>query len=75
MAYNTGARNVFRAFSGEYNRVHFGSYANYKIAALREINYRTPEEVYQYLYRQLPYRETRDYIKKVTERMGKYTAG
>ncbi|HHJ34360.1 MAG TPA: DUF3393 domain-containing protein [Gammaproteobacteria bacterium] len=72
-AYNTGVGNVFRTFAGKYRRSRFGSYANYKKSALREINKRSPEEVYQYLRRHLPYRETRDYIKRVTERMGKYT--
>jgi membrane-bound lytic murein transglycosylase C len=74
-AYNTGAGNVFRSFSGKYNRARFGNYSNYKKAALREINKRSPEQVYQFLHRHLPYRETRDYIKKVTERMDRYVAG
>lgn len=71
-AYNTGAGNVFRAFSGKYSRARHGSYTKYKTRALAEINKRTPEQVYKYLRRHLPYRETRDYIKKVTERMSKY---
>jgi len=73
-AYNTGASNVFRAFIGKYNRARFGSYKNYKNAALREINRRSPDQVYQHLRRHLPYSETREYIKKVTERMNKYTS-
>jgi len=73
-AYNTGPSNVFRAFVGKYNRSRFGSYSRYKAAALREINSRSPEQVYQQLRQRLPYTETREYVKKVTERMGKYTA-
>lgn len=71
-AYNTGVRNVFQAFAGKYNSARYGDYSNYKRAALREINKRSPEQVYQHLRRHLPYSETRDYIKKVTERMVKY---
>ncbi len=72
-AYNTGAKNVFRAFVGKYSAARFGNYSNYKLAALREINRRSPEQVYQFLRGHLPYHETRDYIKKVTERMERYS--
>jgi membrane-bound lytic murein transglycosylase C len=71
-AYNTGAGNVFRTFAGKYSRSRFGSYDKYKEAALREINRRTPEQVYQYMRSNLPYTETRDYIAKVRERIDKY---
>lgn len=73
-AYNTGAGNVFRTFAGKYSSARFGSYSKYKKAALDEINKRSPEQVYQYLRTNLPYSETRKYIKKVTERIAKYTA-
>jgi membrane-bound lytic murein transglycosylase C len=73
-AYNTGSGNVFRAFAGKYSRARFGSYSKYKQAALRAINRRTPAEVYSHMRRHLPYQETRDYIRKVTERMPKYAA-
>lgn len=72
-AYNTGSGNVLKAFAGRYNSAKHGSYSSYKKIALGEINRRTPEQVYQYLRSHLPYKETRDYIKKVTERMNKYT--
>jgi membrane-bound lytic murein transglycosylase C len=71
-AYNTGAGNVFRTFAGKYSRSRFGSYDNWKKTALREINRRTPEQVYQYMRSNLPYKETRDYIAKVRERIDKY---
>ena len=74
-AYNTGAGNVFRAFVGSsYSRSQYRKYNDYKRAALSEINRRSSEEVYQYLRSNLPHNETRHYIKKVTERMSKYSA-
>ncbi|MDT8283093.1 MAG: murein transglycosylase domain-containing protein [Gammaproteobacteria bacterium] len=72
-AYNTGVKNVFRAFVGKYSAARFGSYSKYKQAAVSEINRRKPEQVYQFLRGHLPYHETRDYIKKVTERMARYS--
>ncbi|MCK5002454.1 MAG: DUF3393 domain-containing protein, partial [Gammaproteobacteria bacterium] len=69
-AYNTGAGNVFRTFVGSsYSLSQYRKYNDYKQAALREINRRSSAEVYQYLRSNLPYAETRRYIKKVTERM------
>ena len=73
-AYNTGAGNVFRAFVGSsYSLSQYRKYNDYKKAALREINRRSSEEVYQYLVNHLPHAETRRYIKKVTERIDKYS--
>lgn len=74
-AYNTGAGNVFRTFSGKYSKSRHGSYSNYKRGALAEINKRSPEQVYQYLRNNLPHAETRRYIMKVTDRMEKYEQG
>lgn len=54
-AYNTGSGNVLKAF--DKNRT----------TALQQINTKTPEEVYQRLRTALPYQETRNYLKKVTE--------
>jgi membrane-bound lytic murein transglycosylase C len=34
-----------------------------------------PENVYEYLFKNLPYKETRNYIKKVRLRMAKYKTG
>ena len=71
-AYNTGAGNVFRSFAGKYSRARFGSRKNWKKIALREINRRSPEQVFQHMRNALPYRETRSYIQKVRSRMDKY---
>ncbi|QEP42527.1 DUF3393 domain-containing protein [Ectothiorhodospiraceae bacterium BW-2] len=62
-AYNTGAGNVARAFTGDSRSVN-------KAAPM--INSLTPQQVYQRLKRDLPYDETRRYIEKVSTRMGKY---
>ncbi|MEM9175976.1 MAG: transglycosylase SLT domain-containing protein [Myxococcota bacterium] len=61
-AYNTGAGNVFRAFTGRTRPK----------AAFREINALSPEDVYRKLVWQLPYRETRRYLTNVVQRMDKY---
>ncbi len=53
-AYNTGPRNVFRAFSQD------------QTAALNQINSLQPPAVYERLRQHLPYQETRQYLEKVT---------
>lgn len=63
-AYNTGAGNVARAF---YNGTSVG-----RAAPL--INALPPEAVYGRLRENLPYQETRDYVRKVRERMPLYVA-
>ena len=63
-AYNTGAGNVAKAFTG-----------NRKLgAAIPLINQRTPAEVYEQLRKELPYEETRKYLVKVNDRIRKYEA-
>ncbi len=62
-AYNTGAGNVARAFTGTKNISR----------AAGRINKRSPEEVYKQLVRKLPYSETRKYLKKVRSRMKMYS--
>ena len=57
-AYNTGGGNVSKALNGTTNI--------YK--ASDKINRMSPDKLYQTLERKLPYKETRDYIKKVRER-------
>lgn len=52
-AYNTGPGNVYRAFGGDYN------------TAIAKINSLSPSQVYAYLKRHLPYKETRKYLFKV----------
>jgi len=53
-AYNTGPRNVFRAFSKD------------ATAAVNQINGLQPSAVYEHLRQHLPYQETRHYLEKVT---------
>jgi len=61
-AYNTGAGNVARAFTGKTNPAK----------AVPKINQLTYEECYGFLRQYLPHDETKDYIKKVSQRMGMY---
>jgi len=63
-AYNTGAGNVCKAF---------GAGTSLSRAA-PIINRMEPAEVYAKLHRDLPYAETRHYIKKVTDRIPLYKA-
>jgi membrane-bound lytic murein transglycosylase C len=61
-AYNTGAGNVARAFSGN---------TSVKDAA-RRINAMSPKQVYAHLRTQLKYEETRNYVQKVTAALAQY---
>ncbi|HKJ70680.1 MAG TPA: transglycosylase SLT domain-containing protein [Gammaproteobacteria bacterium] len=61
-AYNTGPGNVARTFTGDTDMD----------AAARRINRRSGGWVYRTLVRDLPYRETRDYLKRVARRMRAY---
>lgn len=55
-AYNTGAGNVAKAFTG-----------TMKLRpAIEQINQMTPQAVYDYLRQNLPYQETRTYLAKVS---------
>ena len=71
-AYNTGVRNVIRCFAGKYSAAKHASRWTWKERALERINSMEPEQVYKHLHQYLPFEETRSYIKKVRERMGKY---
>ena len=71
-AYNTGAGNVFDAFSGKYSKTRFGSRRQWKNIALNEINRRTPEQVYEFLRNNLSKAEGREYVKKVRSKIPKY---
>lgn len=62
-AYNTGAGNVARAFTGK---------TNIKEAAV-SINKMSPHSVYNHLKTRLPHQETRDYIERVTSRYQAYS--
>lgn len=57
-AYNTGASNVYKAYDPN------GS----KSRAITQIESMTPQDNYEYLIQNLPYEETRDYLKKVVNR-------
>lgn len=61
-AYNTGAGNVAKAFTGKTNIKN----------ASKIINRLNSEEVYDKLISDLPYEETRKYLKKVKKNMEKY---
>lgn len=67
--YNTGAGNVAKTFNGNIGRKK-GMYSVKK--ATPTINAMTDEQVYAKLYKDLPYEETRGYLKKVSERMNIY---
>lgn len=66
-AYNTGPRNVFRAFGS-------GKADGKQTDAVDRINSLKPEEVYTALRTRLPYAETRSYIEKVVSAKRRYTA-
>lgn len=61
-AYNTGAGNVAKAFTGK-RRIK---------PALEIINSMTPDQVYKHLRKNLPYEETQHYLVKVSDRIKKY---
>lgn len=61
-AYNTGMGNVAKAFVGESKLRQ----------AIPLINQYTPEQLYVFLLKNLPYHETRDYLQKVSRRMKLY---
>jgi len=62
-AYNTGAGNVAKAFTGK-RRLK---------PALEHINAMTPQQVYDHLIKNLPYEETQKYLAKVNKRITKYS--
>ena len=61
-AYNTGPKNVLRAFSANPEE------------AVRAINALAPDAVYEALKKQLPYAETRRYIAKVVSEQKRFAA-
>ncbi len=71
-AYNTGSGNVFRAFAGKYNKAKHGSRKAWKAQAAKKINRMTPEQMFRYMQKHLPYEETQNYIVKVRDRIPKY---
>jgi membrane-bound lytic murein transglycosylase C len=65
-AYNTGSGNVAKTFNKDGSR-------NISKAA-KIINLLSPKEVYDHLVANLPYDETKDYLKRVTKRKNIYTS-
>jgi membrane-bound lytic murein transglycosylase C len=63
-AYNTGAGNVAKSFTGK---------TNVRKAAPM-INALTPQQVYDHLVENLPYEETRHYLQKVIKAKKKYAS-
>lgn len=61
-AYNTGAGNMARAFSGDTDLDK----------AVGIVNRKTPTQVYDTLIKNLPYDETKEYLKRVSGRMKQY---
>lgn len=61
-AYNTGVGNVAKAINGTRNIMD----------AAKKINQMTPKDVYATLRKNLPYDETKEYLKKVSERVVAY---
>ncbi len=61
-AYNTGAGNVAKAYNGTFNIRK----------AIPDINKKSAEENYSHLIKNLPYKETQDYLKKVSDRKKMY---
>ena len=72
-AYNTGSGNVLRTFAGKYSQSGYSTRKRWKEAALEKINSMSSEEVYQYLRNELPYKETRRYVKKIKNKMSHYS--
>lgn len=73
-AYNTGVINVLKSFMGPYDRNKYGSMYVWKNKAIDKLNKMKPEQVYHFLEKNLPSEETRNYLIRVRERMGKYRA-
>ena len=61
-AYNTGAGNVARSFTGK-TKLR---------PAIEAVNSKNPVGVFKHLKRNLPHKETRDYIVRVTDRISYY---
>ena len=61
-AYNTGAGNVAKAFTGKLKLR----------GAVKQINKLEPREVFDHLVKNLPYDETKKYLLKVHKRIAKY---
>ncbi|MEW5755018.1 MAG: murein transglycosylase domain-containing protein [Pseudomonadota bacterium] len=72
-AYNTGAQNVIKSFLAENAEREKSEHWIWKNQAIKKINSMRPEQVFNHLRNNLPTEETRNYVTKVRERIGKYT--
>lgn len=72
-AYNTGIGNVFETFAGKYKKNLYPGRQLWKLTAFERINSMSPDDVYNFLCKNLKYKETRNYIKKVRSRIPNYT--
>ena len=61
-SYNTGAGNVARSFTGKTKLK----------PAVKTVNSKSSKDVYKHLKRNLPYKETRDYLVRVRDRISYY---
>ncbi len=71
-AYNAGANSVIRSFTGRYTKRSYASRYSWRRHAYNKINKLNADELYTHFRAHLPAKETRDYLKKVRHRMGKY---
>lgn len=71
-AYNAGYQNVIKTVAGAFDDTNHAPQWIWEKKAIDKINTMTQEQVYRYFCNNLPFEETRDYLKKVRQRMGKY---
>lgn len=71
-AYNAGPNSVIRAFTGRYSKRNYPSRFSWRRHAYKKINKLSVDDLYKHFRSHLPAKETREYIKKVRNRMDKY---
>jgi len=71
-AYNAGPDSVIRSFTGKYTKRNYASRYSWRRHAYNKINKLSADELYIHFRAHLPAKETRDYLKKVRNRIGKY---
>jgi len=71
-AYNAGSDSVIHSFTGRYTKRNYPSRYSWRRHAYKKINKLTADELYIHFRAHLPAKETRDYLKKVRDRMEKY---
>jgi len=71
-AYNAGSNSVIRSFTGRYTKRNYSSRYSWRRHAYNKINKLSADELYTHFRAHLPAKETRDYLKKVRNRMEKY---